>query len=426
MSSVASSVTTSTMSSTRMRPSEPALFVDDGHRREVVVPDEVGDLLLVHRDGDGLGDRSGDGADAVVVCGEDQRALLDPALADDPRRRRRRSRGARRPRPACGGSPRRRRATVWLAHGPDQLRLHDAAGAVLGVLRQELAAVRVPRLRDVAQDLGLLLLVEVEQEVGRVVRVHLGDQTRRLGGVQRVEQLVALLALLDVAQHRGALLPHDRAEGPRAILGAVEHLDDVRDLRRLEQQQEATQVGLGSFPDQAFQRGRGLLEGHGDCRQARAASGVNARDDARQQRDAVARWRDPRGTRGRPGPRGARAGRAPRCGCRRTARRRTTGRSSGWRRSSSCPRPSTRTPPGRTRGRRAAGPRGRRTHGRPSRRAAPAPRGCDTTPAWRMPVAMTSRARQRGSVDHGVDLVACARRTRPRRPAAGGPRRPCC
>ena len=119
-------------------------------------------------------------------------------------------------------------STVVVAVDRDELRRHQAAGGIR-IVPAELLRL-LPRLRrHLLDDLFRVLLVELLEDVGALVRIHLGDERRRLLRGHRLEHLGAQL-LVQVLEHlRRALLRQRREEHGHLL--ERHRLGDVGEIR---------------------------------------------------------------------------------------------------------------------------------------------------------------------------------------------------
>jgi len=166
-----------------------------------------------------------------------------------------------------------------LGHGGD-LGRHDAAGRLLPVAQQRADHSRLVHTHEAQQRLGLVVR-QVADDVGRVVRVHLLEDVRRALVAEVVDE-VRLVLVLELGDRLGRLHVVEVFEDARTLRGAellehVGHVGRVQFVEALVRDREAhvRQVAveqvhvvprdqvLGELPaEQAGDRSRGVLH-HG-------------------------------------------------------------------------------------------------------------------------------------------------------------------
>ena len=125
-------------------------------------------------------------------------------------------------------------------HG-DEIGLHDAAGRVLGIFEAPLDG-RPLEGRKLGEDVGLVLLVQVLDEVDRLVGIELlerlGDRLVR----HLLEHLVAH-AFVELGERRGIEVAAERGDEGLALIGA-QQLDEVGEVCFVQIEREVA-YGLG-------------------------------------------------------------------------------------------------------------------------------------------------------------------------------------
>ncbi len=108
-------------------------------------------------------------------------------------------------------------------HG-DEIRLHQAAGGLLGIEQVALQGGAVA-LRHLIEDFLLVVRLEAFEKVGRVVAVELADAAGEDVVRQGLGELVANL-LVDLGEHLEVEIGSQRLNEPDALLG-LEQLDEI-------------------------------------------------------------------------------------------------------------------------------------------------------------------------------------------------------
>ena len=125
-------------------------------------------------------------------------------------------------------------------HG-DEIGLHDAAGRVLGIFEAPLDG-RPLEGRKLGENVGLVLLVQILDDVDRLVRVELlerlGDRLVR----HLLEHLVAH-AFVELGERRGIEVAAKRGDEGLALIGA-QQLDEVGEVCFVQIEREVA-YGLG-------------------------------------------------------------------------------------------------------------------------------------------------------------------------------------
>ena len=125
-------------------------------------------------------------------------------------------------------------------HG-DEIGLHDAAGRVLGIFEAPLDG-RPLEGRKLGEDIGLVFLIEVLDEVDRLVRIELLE---RLGdGLVRhlLEHLIAH-AFVELGERRGIEVAAEHVDQWLALIG-TQQLDEIGEVCFVQIEREVA-YGLG-------------------------------------------------------------------------------------------------------------------------------------------------------------------------------------
>ena len=122
-------------------------------------------------------------------------------------------------------------------HG-DEIGLHDAAGRILRIFEAALERETL-EMRKLGEDVGLLFLVEVLDEIDRVVGIELLQRLGHLLGRHGLEHLVAH-RLVEFGQRRGIEVLAERSDERAALLG-TEQLDQIGKVGLVQRKRELAQ-----------------------------------------------------------------------------------------------------------------------------------------------------------------------------------------
>ena len=124
-------------------------------------------------------------------------------------------------------------------HG-DEIGLHDAAGGVLGIFEAPLER-RALEGRQLGEDVGLLFLVEVLDDVDRIVGIELLERLGHLLGGHRLQHLVAH-RLIELGQRGRVEVVAEGLDEATALLGA-QQLDQVGEVGLVQRKRELAHLG---------------------------------------------------------------------------------------------------------------------------------------------------------------------------------------
>ncbi len=207
---------------------EPLVGIDDRRGIEVVALELAGHLLLVLGGVHDVQVRVHDLGHGNVALAAKQTRQLD--AAEDAKRGIDDEDLRERVRQIVGVA----RVVDDLADGPvgrdgDEIRLHEAAGGLLGIFEVALERDALAH-RELAEDLVLVALLEVFENVGRVVGLELGDRPGEQLVRQRLRKLVAN-AFLELGKDLVIEGRPQRLDERDALIGA-EELDEVGEIGR--------------------------------------------------------------------------------------------------------------------------------------------------------------------------------------------------